>query len=133
MLKDDLDRLQSDLMAAIAGAGDMAALEAARVRALGKKGEVTGLMKTLGKLGPDERKAAGQALNTLKDALTAAIEARKAALAEADLEARLTSEGIDISLPARPDDIGRIHPISQTRSEERRVGKECRSRWSPDH
>ncbi len=114
MLKDDLDRLQSDLMAAIAGAGDMAALETARVRALGKKGEVTGLMKTLGKLGPDERKAAGQALNTLKDTLAAAIEARKTALAEADLEARLAGEGIDISLPARPDDIGRIHPISQT-------------------
>ena len=114
MLMDDLARLQNDLMAAIAAAGDMAALEAVRVRALGKKGEVTGLMKTLGSLGPDERKAAGQALNMLKDALAVAIDARKAALAEIDLEARLARERIDVSLPARPDDIGRIHPISQT-------------------
>ncbi|MHA1599702.1 MAG: phenylalanine--tRNA ligase subunit alpha, partial [Alphaproteobacteria bacterium] len=114
MLSDDLDRLQNDLMSAIASAGGMEALEAVRVRALGKKGEVTGLMKTLGTLGPDERKAAGQALNALKDTLATAIDARKAALAEADLEARLAGERIDVSLPARPDDIGRIHPISQT-------------------
>ena len=114
MLGDDLDRLQIDLMAEIAGAGDMAALEVTRVRALGKKGDVTGLMKTLGNLAPDERKAAGQALNTLKDTLATAIEARKAALVEADLEARLANERIDVSLPARADDIGRIHPISQT-------------------
>jgi phenylalanyl-tRNA synthetase alpha chain len=114
MLDTDLDRLKSELLAAIAAAPDGAALEAARVRALGKKGEVTGLMKTLGNLGPDERRAAGQALNTVKDALAAAIEARQVALAEAELESRLAGERIDVSLPARPDEIGRIHPISQT-------------------
>jgi len=114
MLEKDLDRIQGDLLAAIADAKDVAALEAVRVRALGKKGEVTGLMKTLGALGPDERKTAGQALNTVKDTLAAAIEARQTNLADAELESRLAGERIDVSLPARPDEIGRIHPISQT-------------------
>jgi len=111
---DDLVRLQGDLMDAVAAAADVAALEAVRVRALGKKGEVTGLMKTLGGLDPERRKAAGQALNVLKDTLAAAIEARQADLAGAALDARLAGERIDVTLPARPDEIGRIHPISQT-------------------
>ncbi|HEY5597897.1 MAG TPA: phenylalanine--tRNA ligase subunit alpha, partial [Kiloniellales bacterium] len=82
MLGKDLGRLRDDLLAAIGAANDVAALEAARIRALGKKGEVTGLMKALGSLGPDERKAAGQALNKVKDAIAAAIEARQVELAE---------------------------------------------------
>ncbi|MFQ5773415.1 MAG: phenylalanine--tRNA ligase subunit alpha [Kiloniellaceae bacterium] len=111
---ENLDQLSSSLMAEVAAAGDLEALEALRVRALGKKGRITQMMKTLGGLDPEARKAAGRALNAVKDALAAAIEARKADLAEAELTARLAEQRIDVTLPARPAEVGRIHPISQT-------------------
>jgi len=109
-----LGGLKDKWLAAIAGAGALDQLESLRVEALGKKGEVTGLMKTLGSLTPDERKEAGQSLNQLKDALTEAIEARKAALQDQALNQRLQTETLDLTLPARPEPEGRLHPISQT-------------------
>jgi len=114
MSQDDLEQLRARLCAEAAEAADLAALEAVRVRALGKKGEVTQRMKLLGGLDPEARKAAGQALNAVKDAAAAAIEARRAALADAELDARLAAERVDVTLPARPDEIGRLHPIGQT-------------------
>jgi phenylalanyl-tRNA synthetase alpha chain len=114
---EDLDRLRNTLTNEVAGAGDLEALEAVRVRALGKKGQVTGLMKTLGGLDPEARKAAGQALNALKNEIAAAIEARKAELGEAALAARLAEERVDVTLPARPAPVGHIHPISRTMEE----------------
>ncbi len=116
-MSDDLQKLKDDAMAAVAAAGDMAALEALRVATLGKKGSITGRMKALGGLDPEARKAAGQALNQLKSAVAEAIEARQAAFAEAELEARLAGERVDVTLPARPDATGGIHPISQTLEE----------------
>ena len=116
-MSDDLQKLKDDTMSAVAAAGDMAALEALRVSALGKKGTITGRMKALGGLDHDARKAAGQALNQLKGAVAEAIEARKAAFAEAEFEARLAEERVDVTLPARPDASGHIHPISQTLEE----------------
>jgi hypothetical protein len=74
-------------------------------------------MKALGGLDPEARKATGQALNQIKDAVGQAIEARKAGFAEAELEARLAEERVDVTLPARPDATGHIHPISQTMEE----------------
>ena len=109
-----LDGLRDKWLAAVAGAEALEGLEAIRVEALGKKGEVTGLMKTLGSLSPDERKEAGQRLNQLKDALTEAIDGRKAALEGAALDQRLKTETLDLTLPARPESEGRLHPISQT-------------------
>ena len=117
MIMEDLEQLRNSLMDEIAGSGDLDTLEAVRVRALGKKGAVTQRMKTLGGLDPEARKAAGQALNVLKDGLAAAIESRKAALADAALSARLARETVDVTLPARPAPVGRIHPISQTMEE----------------
>lgn len=111
---DDLDRLKADLLKAAEQAPDLAALEDLRVRALGKKGSVTGLMKELGKLSPEERRVRGQALNEVKDAVTAAIEARKGLLEEQALDARLRQERVDVSLPARPQPIGHLHPLSRT-------------------
>ncbi|MDP6883198.1 MAG: phenylalanine--tRNA ligase subunit alpha [Rhodospirillales bacterium] len=101
-------------MAAVAGAGDAQALEAVRVAALGRKGRVTALMKGLGTVEADQRKTIGAALNQLKDAIGAAIEARREDLADADLDARLADERVDVTLPARPRAAGSIHPISQT-------------------
>jgi phenylalanyl-tRNA synthetase alpha chain len=111
---ENLDSLKDELLDTAACAKDLQALEQLRVAALGKKGRVTQLMKTLGGLSPDERRAAGQALNAVKDALAGAIEARKAELQDIELDARLAEERIDVSLPARPAEIGHIHPISQT-------------------
>ncbi len=116
-MSDDLQKLKDGLISAVAAAADMAALEALRVSALGKKGAITGQMKALGGLGPEARKATGQTLNQIKDAVGQAIEARKAGFAEAELEARLAGERVDVTLPARPDASGHIHPISQTLEE----------------
>ena len=107
-------QLEAEILAAIDGASDAAALEAVRVAALGKKGRVTEALKTLGALPPEQRKAAGQAINEVKGAVEAALEARKADLAEAALAAKLEAERVDVSLPARPFAVGHLHPISQT-------------------
>src|SRR6195952_2633601 len=111
---DDLETTRSALKEAIDAAQSREALEQVRVAALGRKGSITGLMKGLGALDPDARKAAGAALNTLKDEIAQAIESAAARLAASELQARLATERIDVSLPVRPEAEGRIHPISQT-------------------
>ncbi len=113
----EIAALQSQIMAEISGAADEAALEAVRVATLGKKGSVSALLATMGSLSPDERKIKGPQFNGLKDAVTEAIAARKAQLADAALEARLASEKLDVTLPARPENTGTVHPISQVLEE----------------
>ncbi len=113
----DVEALKSELLAEVSAAADLAALDAARVGALGKKGKITAAMKGLGGLSPDERKETGQALNAIKDAVAEAIEGRKGALEAAALEKRLESERLDVSLPVRPEQRGKLHPISQTMDE----------------
>jgi len=127
---DSLTELQQSLLAEVAAAGDLKALEALRVGALGKKGRVTEAMKILGALPPEARKAAGQALNAVKGAVEAALEARKAALSQAALDARLESERLDVSLPARPWSVGRLHAISQTIEELVAIFGEMGFRWA---
>ncbi len=114
---DRLETLKSELLAAIDGAADMAALEAARVGALGKKGRLTELMKGLGELEGEARKSQGQALNQLRAAIEGALAAKKAALEAAALDAKLAAERIDVTLPPRPMPQGRIHPLSQCMEE----------------
>jgi phenylalanyl-tRNA synthetase alpha chain len=111
---EDASRLEKKWLEAVAAASGLDALEAVRVEALGKKGEISGLMKGLGALTPDERKSAGAKLNQLKDAVAAAIEARKVQLAEAEIDARLQREKLDMTLPVGTGPQGRLHPISQT-------------------
>ena len=111
---DDLVALKDEFTAAIAAASTLAALDDVRVTALGKKGRLTDLMKTLGSLPPDARKARGAALNVVKDDLATLIEARHRDLAQAALQQRLESERVDVTLSPRPQAEGRIHPISQT-------------------
>jgi phenylalanyl-tRNA synthetase alpha chain len=113
----DIAALQSEILAQVTGAADEAALEAVRVATLGKKGSVSALLATMGKLTPDERKEKGPQFNGLRDAVTAAIAARKAELADAALDARLKSETLDVTLPARPENSGTVHPISQVLDE----------------
>jgi len=111
----DLAALERDLAGAIAAAGDEGALEAVRVAALGKSGSVSALLKTLGTMTPDERREQGPLINGLKERVTAAIAARRAALKDAALEERLNTETVDVTLPVRepPAEIGRVHPVSQ--------------------
>jgi phenylalanyl-tRNA synthetase alpha chain len=109
----DLQSLESELTGRIAAAAGMAELEDIRVSALGKKGVISERMKTLGQMDPDARKAAGQALNQLKTTVADAIAARQAELKEAELEARLATEFVDVTLPVRPQSTGTIHPVSQ--------------------
>src|SRR5471032_439237 len=111
----DITKLETEIMTAVAAAGDEAAVEAVRVAALGKNGSVTALLKTLGGMTPEKRKEKGPAINGLKDHVNAAIMARKDALKGAALDVRLATETVDVTLPARetPAETGRIHPISQ--------------------
>ena len=115
----DLQKLEDDVLAAIAGAATEQALEEVRVGALGKKGSISQVMKGLGKMSPEERKEMGPKLNGLKNKVADAIAQAKSALHEAALDARLKSETIDITQPARATPIseGRIHPISQVMDE----------------
>ncbi|MBN8889238.1 MAG: phenylalanine--tRNA ligase subunit alpha [Rhodospirillales bacterium 70-18] len=116
-MTDDLQTLQSETDAALAAAADPRALDAVRVAVLGKSGRLTALLKELGRASPEERRERGAALNRLKDALTAAIEARRGELDAAALGARLAAERMDMTLPPRPRAQGLIHPISRTMEE----------------
>jgi phenylalanyl-tRNA synthetase alpha chain len=115
-LDSQIATLRADLSAAIAAAGDDAALDGVRVAALGKKGSVSALLASLGSMAAEERKSAGPAINGLKSEIAGLIEAKGAALKAAALEARLKAETVDITLPVQPAPSarGRIHPISQT-------------------
>jgi len=111
----DVATLEPEILGAIAGAADEAALEAVRVATLGKSGSVSALLKTLGGMTPDERKQQGPLINGLKERVTAAIAARREALKGLALDARLNTETVDVTLPVRetPAEVGRVHPVSQ--------------------
>ncbi len=111
----DIASLEQKIAAEIAAAADEAALETARVSALGKSGSVTALLKTLGGMSPDERKVQGPAINGLRDRINAALNARREGFKGAALDARLATETVDVTLPVReaPAEVGRVHPISQ--------------------
>ena len=115
----DLLELETQTLAAIGDAGDEAALEAVRVGALGKKGVISALLASLGKMAPEERKVQGAAINGLKDKVSEALALRKAALKARAREAQLAAEAIDVTLPARVSGLetGRIHPITQVTDE----------------
>ncbi len=115
----DEAELEGTILAEVGAADSEAALDAVRVAALGKRGSVSALMATLGRMAPDERKAKGAALNILKDRVSAALSERRDALAAQALAARLASETLDVTLPVRAPPVmtGRLHPISQVTDE----------------
>ena len=113
----DLDQLQRDLMAAIDAAASLDGLESVRVTALGKAGSITALLKTLGGMSPDERQVQGPRIQSLREAVTTAIAARKASLDRAELDARLARETLDMTLPAPAMPQGSVHPVSQVMDE----------------
>ncbi len=113
----DISGLEREITSALDAARDEASLEAVRVGALGKKGSVSELLKTLGAMSPDERKVQGPLINGLRDRVSEAIAARKSALGDEALNAKLAAERIDVTLPARPEQRGSIHPVSQVLDE----------------
>ena len=113
----DLDQLRDHLLAAVAACAGLDALDAVRVQALGKQGNITGLLKTLGGMSPEERQVQGPRIHALREAVTVAIADRKAALDRADLDARLARETLDMTLPADGVGMGSIHPVSQVMDE----------------
>src|ERR1700743_4027640 len=115
----DLAQLESQVLTDIAAAGDEAALEAVRAAPLGKKGSISALLSTLGKMSPDERKTQGAAINLAKETVTQALTARRDILKNAALDARLASCTIDVTLPLRetPVEQGRIPTLSQVMDE----------------
>lgn len=110
---ENLEDLQEQLLQGIAAARDLKALDDARVAALGKKGCITEKMKGLGALPTEEKIAAGKSLNLLKSAVEQAVDARKKELEAEELNRRLATERVDVTLPVRPETQGRIHPVSK--------------------
>ena len=108
---------EQDIIEQIRGADDLAALEKLRVAALGKSGSVTALLKSLGSMDADTRAAEGPKIHALREAVTAAIGERKAALEAAELDRRLATERLDLSLPAPESPQGTVHPVSQVMDE----------------
>ncbi|MGH6632577.1 MAG: phenylalanine--tRNA ligase subunit alpha, partial [Sphingopyxis sp.] len=113
----DIQAIQTRLMGDIAAAADLDAIEALRVSALGKAGTITALLKTLGGMTPDERQTKGPEIHALRETVTAALGARKAALDAAALDVKLAAEAIDMSLPADAAPRGSVHPVSQVMDE----------------
>ena len=116
-MDDRITTILNDSLDAIAGAGDIAGLDAVRVATLGRKGSITLLMKGLGTLDPQARRQAGQALNAAKDDLQSAIDRRREELERHRLDAILETERIDVTLPERPAPGGTVHPVSQATDE----------------
>ncbi len=116
-MNQNIASLKTELTDMVAAANDLPALEQARVTALGKKGRITDLMKNLGAMDPEARKALGAALNELKDEIAALIEKQEAGLKAQALNDRLANETVDITLSVRPERAGSIHPLSQTMEE----------------
>jgi len=110
----EIESLSAQALADIAAAQTPEAVEALRVGLLGKQGSITAQLKQLGALPPEQRKAAGEAINRARDAVGQALAARKAVLEEAALDARLAGEAVDVTLPGRGAARGGIHPVSRT-------------------
>jgi phenylalanyl-tRNA synthetase alpha chain len=110
----DLQELTARAQSEIEAAGNLDSLDLIRVAYLGKKGELTALLKSLGSLPHEVRKTAGQEINLAKQSLQQAIEVRKSVLEKAQLEAKLASESIDVTLPGRGQTAGGLHPVTRT-------------------
>lgn len=111
---NNLEQLVASAVADFAQATEPARLEEAKARYLGKEGSLTTLLKGLGKLPGEERKAAGAAINIAKEQVEAALTARRDALRDAALQAQLAAEALDITLPGRGNNSGGLHPVTRT-------------------
>ena len=116
-MREQLEQIKVNALAALDAATTPAALEELRVRLLGKKGEMTTVLKQMGKLSPEERPVMGQMANAVRAAIEAKLEDRKAAIHAAALEARLAAEAIDVTIPGESVAVGHQHPMNQVLQE----------------
>ena len=116
-MREQLEQIKVNALAALDAATTPAALEELRVKLLGKKGEMTAVLKQMGKLSPEERPVMGQMANAVRAAIEAKLEDRKAAIHAAALEARLAAEAIDVTIPGEPVAVGHQHPMNQVLQE----------------
>jgi len=114
---NDLEQIQATLLAEAEAAGSLEAIEALRVKALGKASEIAALLKTLGGMSAEERQQRAPAIQALRSRVAEAIAGRKAALDAAALDARLATERLDMTLPVSPGPEGCVHPVSQVMDE----------------
>ena len=112
-MKEQLEQIQAQALAALDAAATPAALEELRVRLLGKKGELTAVLKQMGKLSPEERPVMGQMANSVRAAIEEKLEARKAEIHVAVLEEKLAKEAIDVTIPGKQIVLGHQHPMNQ--------------------
>ncbi|MDR2787202.1 MAG: phenylalanine--tRNA ligase subunit alpha, partial [Candidatus Accumulibacter sp.] len=108
------NQIAQDAAAAFAATDDPAALEQIKARYLGKSGQITELLKTMAALSPEEKKSTGAAINRAKAAIEAALAARREAIRQQALEARLAEESLDVTLPGRGEIRGGMHPVTRT-------------------
>jgi len=113
-VSENLSDLVEQAEGEIDDCADLAALDGVRVRYLGKQGQITAQLKSLGKLPADERPAAGQRINAARDRLQSALAARRGALEQSDLDARLAGDAVDVTLPGRGQRFGGLHPVTRT-------------------
>ncbi|MGH8797086.1 MAG: phenylalanine--tRNA ligase subunit alpha, partial [Caldimonas sp.] len=112
---NEFDPLVQDAQADFARAAAPAELENAKARFLGKSGRITEQLRALGALASEQKKARGALINDAKQRIEAALAARREALANAELEAQLAAEALDVTLPGRTHGSGSLHPITRTR------------------
>ena len=111
-MKDQLAKIRAEALAALEGVQDAAGLDGLRVKYLGKKGELTGVLKMMGKLSPEERPAMGQMANDVRAALEKALDEASQKLEAAALALRLKAEAIDVTIPGQAVAVGREHPMN---------------------
>ncbi len=116
-MKEQLNAIKERALADLHAAADAVSLDAVRVRVLGKKGELTALLKQMGGLSAEERPVMGQIANSVRTALEVALEQRKAELHAAELENRLRAEAVDVTIPGKPFALGHQHPMNKVLQE----------------
>ena len=112
-MREQLEQIKQNALAALDAASSPASLEELRVKLLGKKGELTAVLKQMGKLSPEERPVMGQLANAVRASIEQKLEARKADIHAAALEAKLASEAVDVTIPGDNISIGHQHPMNQ--------------------
>ena len=120
-MKEQLEQIKAKALADLAAAADMPALDAVRVRVLGKKGELTAVLKQMGKLSAEERPVMGQMANAVRAKLEEALEKRRAALDAAALESKLEAEAVDVTIPGKPVEMGHQHPMNRVLQEVKEI------------
>ena len=111
-MKEKLEQIRAEALAALAGAKDAQELDGLRVKYLGKKGELTAVLKMMGSLSAEERPVMGQLANEVREALTEALSQRQKAIEEAALNQRLEAEKLDVTIPGKRPELGHKHPMS---------------------